>query len=101
MIDQTPDPLKPRQCENWLKTLSQYVEETESPRVFWMWAGIYTIASTLQRKVWLPFGIETIYPCLYIMIIAPPGEVRKAGPVSVAKKLLQAVKIPVFVDSPT
>lgn len=96
-----PDFSKPRQCDNWLKTLSEYVEETESPRVFWLWAGIHTLASTLQRKVWLPFGIETIYPCLYIMIIAPPGEVRKANPVSLAKKLLQAVKVPVFVDSPT
>jgi len=92
---------KPRQCENWLRTLAEYVEDTESPRVFWLWAGIFTIAATLQRKVWLPFGREPVYPCLYIMIVAPPGELRKAAPVALAKTFLQAIKIPVFVDSPT
>jgi hypothetical protein len=98
---QPVDLTKPRRCENWLKTLALYVEDTESPRVFWLWSGIFTIASTLQRKVWLPFGKEPIYPCLYILLIAPPGELRKGAPVSLAKELLQGIKIPVFVDSPT
>lgn len=101
MSHEPVDLKKPRQCENWLRSLAEYVEDTESPRVFWLWSGIFTIAATLQRKVWLPFGREPIYPCLYIMIIAPPGELRKAAPVSLAKNLLQAIKIPVFVDSPT
>lgn len=98
---QPVDLSKPRKCENWLKALGQYVEDTESPRVFWLWSGIFTIAATLQRRVWLPFGREPIYPCLYIMLIAPPGELRKGAPVGLAKTLLQDIKIPIFVDSPT
>jgi hypothetical protein len=100
-LSQPVDFTKPRRCENWLKTLACYVEDTESPRIFWLWSGIFTIASTLQRKVWLPFGKEPIYPCLYILLIAPPGELRKGAPVGLAKELLQSIKIPVFVDSPT
>ena len=86
---------------NWLATLSEYVEETESPRHFWTWAGIFTISSALQRKVWLPFGMEPLFPNLYVMIIAPPGRCRKGPPLSFSKKILKEIQSPVFVDSPT
>lgn len=90
-----------RKLKDWLWSLLDYVEETESPRHFWLWGGISTIASALQRKVWLPFGLETIYPNLYIMLVAPPGECRKASPLSLSKKLLEDISIPIFADSPT
>jgi len=90
-----------RKGSDWLLTLREYVEETESPRDFWLWGGIFTIAAALERKVWLPFGLDQIYPNLYIMVVAPPGKCRKGAPVSLAKKLLTDIQIPVFVDSPT
>lgn len=92
-----------RQCENWLTTLAQYVEETESPREFWMWAGLSAIAGALQRKVWLPFGLkyDTVYPNLYIMIVAPPGECRKGAPCAFVKDILSSVRVRVYADSPT
>jgi len=90
-----------RQCENWLITLMDYVEETEAPRVFWLWSGLSTIASALQRKVWIPFGMETLYPNMYIMLVADPGECRKGAPLSFSKKILQEIGVRVFADSPT
>uniref|UniRef100_A0A6M3JKI5 Putative primase n=1 Tax=viral metagenome TaxID=1070528 RepID=A0A6M3JKI5_9ZZZZ len=87
-----------RKLPNWLKALAEYVEETEAPRHFWIWGGISTIASALQRKVWLPYGMENIYPNLYIMIVAPPAS-RKAGPPTFSKKILEDIQIPVAVDS--
>lgn len=94
---------EPRKCANWLQTLVSYVEESESPRDFWIWAGLFCISSALQRRVWLPYGMDPLYPNLYIMIIAPPGRCRKGAPVSFAKKILgdKGVQVPVFVDSPT
>lgn len=94
---------KPRKCANWIHTLMEYVEETESPRDFWAWASIFAISSALQRKVWLKFGMDNLYPNLYIMIIAPPGRCRKGAPVGFAKKILmdKGIQVPVFVDSPT
>ena len=92
-----------RKCDNWLHTLIRYVENTESPRTFWLWSGIFCLTSALQRRVWLPFGMDNLYPNLYIMIIAPPGRCRKGAPVGFAKKILthDGIQIPVFVDSPT
>ena len=94
-------PLTSRKCEDWLWNLLDYVEDTESPRHFWLWSGISTIASALQRKVYLPFGLETIFPNLYVMLVAVPGECRKGAPLSLSKKLLTDIGISVFADSPT
>lgn len=87
--------------DGWLKTLDRYVEETESPRSFWMWSGIFTICAALQRRVWAQFGMENIYPGLYLLTVAEPGWVRKGPPVGLAKKMLQEVDVAVFVDSPS
>ena len=90
-----------RLCHNWLISLMEYVEETEAPRVFWLWSGISTIASALQRKAWFPFGMEQLYPNLYILLVADPGECRKGAPLSFSKKILQDIGVHVFADSPT
>lgn len=83
---------------NWLDLLRQFSRETESPVSFWLWSGISTIASTLQRKVWLPFGMNEIYPNQYIFLIAPPAT-RKAAPIKFSRKILDAIGIDVGVDS--
>lgn len=90
-----------RKTDNWLSTFMEYVEETEAPRHFWLWGGISTIASALQRKVWLPFGRENIYPNMFVLLVAPPGECRKAGPLSLSRDLLKDIGISIFADSPT
>ncbi len=90
-----------RRCSNWLSSLQEYAEETESPRDFWLWSGIFCLGAALQRKVWLPFGSGKIFPNFYVMIIAPPGWCRKSVPVIFAKKILTELELPVYVDSPT
>ena len=88
-----------RLCEHWLKSLLQYVEDTEAPRHFWFWGGISTITSAMQRKVWVPFGLDPLFPNLYIVLVAAPGRCRKGGPVGLARKMLHEINIPVSVDS--
>jgi hypothetical protein len=87
-----------RQLSSWLKGLAEFAEDTEAPRDFWLWAGISTIASAVQRKVWVPYGIETIYPNMYILIIGPPAS-RKAAPINLSKKLLQELQVTISKDS--
>jgi hypothetical protein len=91
--------VKDRKCSNWLKSLSQFVEETETPRRFWLWGGIFTICGALQRKVWLPYGLDPLYPNMYIMLVAPPGKCRKGPPLGLSKKMLEAINVNVAVDS--
>jgi hypothetical protein len=88
-----------RSLPNWLKAFSDCVANTEAPEHFWMWGGIYTLGAAMNRNVWLPFGIENLYPNLYIMLIAKPGKCRKGGPISLAKKMLHTIGVNVSVDS--
>lgn len=87
-----------RKLSNWLEGLAQFVEDTEAPRSFWLWSGIFTISATLQRRVWVRYGLSNIYPNIYLTIIAPPGE-RKGDPPTLSKKMLEQIEIPVAVDS--
>jgi len=87
-----------RKLKNWLSGLLSYAEQTEAPRVFWQWSGIFTLAAAMRRMTWLPYGMENIYPNLYVMLVAPPAA-RKGNPVKLARTFLQAIKVPVSVDS--
>lgn len=88
----------PRVLNSWLKGFAKLAEDTEAPRKFWLWAGISTIASALQRKVWLPFGMETYYPNLFVIIAGPPAS-RKALPIKKSKEFLSKLEIPTAKDS--
>lgn len=89
----------PRKLENWLMSLAEYVEDTESPRNFWLWAGIFAIAASLQRKVWIPYGMKPIYPNLYVMIVAPPAICRKSVPTNFIYDILSDIEIDIYADS--
>jgi len=91
-------PSSNRNLSNWLKGLADYVENTEAPRHFWLWSGIFTICCCLERRVWLPYGIQTIYPNLYLLLVAPPGG-RKGGPVGLSRDMLQDLDHNVSADS--
>lgn len=88
----------PRILTSWLEGLKEFAEETEAPRQFWLWAGISTLASALQRKTWLFFGQEKLYPNLYVLLVGPPA-CRKNAPISFSKRILGELNIPVAADS--
>lgn len=83
---------------SWLDGLKEYAEETEAPRQFWLWAGISTLASALQRKTWLFFGAEKLYPNIYVLLVGPPA-CRKNAPISFSKRILGELNVPVAADS--
>lgn len=88
-----------RRCENWLKTLADITSRTEAPTHYWLWSGIFTLCSALERKVWVPYGLDDIYPNLYVILVSPPGKCRKGGPIAISKKLLEKIQCTVSKDS--
>lgn len=93
--------LPQRKLTNWLAALEELTGNTETPAHFWMWSGLFTLNSAMQRKVWLDYGFEKVLPNLYIFLIATPGKCRKAAAISLAKKMLVEIKCNVGVDSST
>ncbi len=89
----------PRRLKNWLKSLATLTRNTEAPDHFWLWSGLFTIGSALNRKVWIKYGIENVRPNFYAVLVAPPGRCRKGGPIKISKQLLKGIGASVSVDS--
>lgn len=80
-----------RELDNWLDTYIEYVENTESAKVFHKWVGISLLAAVLRKKYWFKFGRFKIYSNLYIVLIAEPGIARKTQAISYGTNLLNEI----------
>lgn len=81
-----------RELGDWLESYLTYTENTESPLSYHTWAGLSVIAGTLQRRVYLKWGLgRIIYPNLYTVLIGPSGRTRKGVSIGIAKEFLKSV----------
>lgn len=72
----------------FLQIYMEYVEDTESPRVFHIWSALTGVAACLGRRCYYDFGIKPIYPNMYTLLIGPPGA-RKGTAMNIMKRLVR------------
>ncbi|KKN23494.1 hypothetical protein LCGC14_0904290 [marine sediment metagenome] len=77
-----------RVLDNWLMRYGEYTIESESPEQFHLWTGLSIIASVVRRNVWLDQGTHTLYPNMYVILVGPPGRVRKSTSIRLGRHLL-------------
>ena len=91
-----------RKCENWLSSFYKWVRpRTQADDQLIFWAGAFTLATALRRRVYLGkdyLGGWTCYPHLYVMFVGPPGTM-KTTTMNFAMDLL--TQCPEIVQSPT
>jgi hypothetical protein len=80
-----------RKLESWTDSFNSYMANKGSPILFTKWAGIFTIAAALERKVWVRTGKGVLYPNLYVITVGPPGA-GKTLATSVAYEFLGSLK---------
>lgn len=84
-----------RKCANWLLTFRDWtLPRSEAPESYHMWAGLFTLASVLNRKVMIPkriFGGWSVSPTLYVIFVAPPGQARKSTTAGYTEELLAEI----------
>lgn len=85
---------------DWISGYLKYVDQTEPPELFKLWTAIGTVAACLQRKCWLDWKLERIYPNLYIVLCGPPGS-RKGTAMRPARYFLEALGVPLSVEATT
>jgi hypothetical protein len=73
---------------NWLGYYAEYTKESESPASFHLWTGLSVLASACRRNVWLNQGTYILYPNLYVILVGPPGRVRKSTSIRLGRRLL-------------
>lgn len=49
------------------------------------------MAGALQRKTYLQWGFETIFPNMYVVLVGPAGKTRKGVALGIAKDMLASV----------
>lgn len=87
-----------RKLDDWIERYLEFTQNTESPRIYHAWTALSALASCLQRKCWLSWGFETIYPNLYVVLVGPPGG-RKGTAMKILKPFLQDLGIIMSADS--
>lgn len=80
-----------RQVSDWLSGYLEYTKGSEPPTSYHQWVGISVIAGALQRKVYLMWGFETLYPNFYICLVGPSGRTRRGVAIGIGKELLGEV----------
>jgi len=80
-----------RKCSNWLSTYIKYTTFQEAPKKMHTWVGLSLLASTVQRNIYLDRGYFSIYPNLYVAIVAPTGF-SKSSAANIGIKLLDQLK---------
>jgi hypothetical protein len=70
----------------------KYCSNTEVPSFFALWCGIATISAALGRDAFIDMGHYTIFPNLYVVLVAGSAKCRKSTAISIAGQLLQKIR---------
>lgn len=81
-----------RQLEDFLTGYLEYCKGTEPPINYHLWCAISAIAAALQRKAYINWGVETILPNMYIVLIGPSGN-RKGVAMGILQDIIREVGI--------
>jgi hypothetical protein len=63
-------------------------KQTEISELFAVWGGLSMVSATLGRSVWLDMGVFTVYPNLYVVLVAGSGAHRKSTVINLAESLI-------------
>lgn len=73
MVALSSEEEEPRQCKSWIKDFLDFTKGTAAPEIFRKWAAASTVASALERKVWVRFNGLDLHPHLFILLVGGPG----------------------------
>lgn len=95
MADEKDSPKYERKCTNWLSDFGKWtLPRSEAPETFIFWTGLFTLASVLKRRVFVPkrlLGSWSASPNLYILFIAPAGKARKSTTANYTEELVDLI----------
>src|SRR5574337_1692764 len=90
-----------RRSHDWIRAFEKYTENSESPRMFHTWAACSTLAAAMQRRCYMRWGHDTIYPNLYVVLVGPSGRVRKGDPINIARSFVTPLRLPTIGEDNT
>lgn len=80
-----------RALKDWIKAYCDYTNDTESHPLFNKWVGYSIISAALRKKVKFELGRISIYPNLYVVLVAEPGVARKSQAISYGRGIMRQI----------
>lgn len=80
-----------RKLPDFIRGFVSYGQNIESPKSYMVWAAISMLSSALERRCYMDWAGERLYPNQYIIIVGPAGLSRKDWPVYQARHFLSQV----------
>ena len=74
----------------WIEQFLEATKGSESPRKFFYWAGLYSIAAVVKNQVYLDKFYYKLYPNIFVCFVARSG-LRKGIPIAMAKAMVSEV----------
>lgn len=85
---------------NFLEAYKKYTKDSEAPANFHFWCAMVTVSSCLSRKCYMPQGMFTVYPNLYVMLVGRNGS-RKSTAKNLARDIIREMELPVTAEATT
>ena len=76
---------------NFLKDYTYLYKDTEVPDIFTLWGGLCGISCVLGRRLWIDKGVFTVYPNIYVVLVAESGKCRKSTAVNLLESHLRSL----------
>ena len=81
-----------RRYPNWIAAyLDRVVPRTEAPERFHFWVASTIIAGVLRRRTYIDMEAFKWYPNLFLILVGPPGSVKKSTTINIGARLLRKV----------
>lgn len=80
----------PRKLRSWVDGFIRFTEDIGSAPLFCKWAGIFALASTLERKVWIMNTRGRLFPNIYVFLVGP-ASAGKSQALSFSQQFLQVL----------
>lgn len=85
----------PRHCKNsWLDSYLEYTFNQESPTIFHEWTALSILSATLGRNIWIPRVKYTIYPNLFVILVAGSAKCKKTTAIRIGEKIIKSIESP-------
>ena len=84
-----------RKCGgSWLDTYLDYTSGQESPTAFHEWVGMAILSAMVGRNIYLTRIKYTLFPNLFIILVANSAKCRKSVAISIGMDILKNTKKP-------
>lgn len=71
--------------------LDTFTPRGEAPERFHFWCAVSTIGAVLRRRVYIDEGTFRWFPNFYIVLVGPPGTVKKSTTIGVGARMIREV----------